>query len=106
MLGSDEDMNSVMIAGASRVSQSFQELLELVGISGPSYLPKSGRVGRVSRDTKETSITVEVSIDGSGVSSVSSGIGFVDHMISALAKHGRFDITISCDGTNSISICL
>lgn len=56
------------------------------------------RVGVVSRATKETSITCTVALDGSGASDVASGLGFLDHMISQLAKHGRFDITLRCNG--------
>eukprot|EP00607_Mallomonas_marina_P008308 CAMPEP_0182418118 /NCGR_PEP_ID=MMETSP1167-20130531/2588_1 /TAXON_ID=2988 /ORGANISM="Mallomonas Sp, Strain CCMP3275" /LENGTH=451 /DNA_ID=CAMNT_0024592141 /DNA_START=58 /DNA_END=1413 /DNA_ORIENTATION=+ len=56
------------------------------------------RVGEVSRATKETSISCKVMLDGSGKADVSSGLGFLDHMISQLAKHGRFDIMLHCKG--------
>lgn len=56
------------------------------------------RVGTSSRETKETQISAFVNLDGDGVSEVSTGLGFLDHMISQLAKHGRFNITLNCKG--------
>ncbi len=51
-----------------------------------------------SRDTKETSISCSVNLDGTGTAVVNTGIGFLDHMVSALAKHSHFDISLSCKG--------
>ncbi|MCX6138395.1 MAG: imidazoleglycerol-phosphate dehydratase HisB [Ignavibacteriales bacterium] len=56
------------------------------------------RKATLSRKTKETDITVTVHIDGSGIATVSTGIGFLDHMIELLAKHGLFDIRVQCKG--------
>jgi imidazoleglycerol-phosphate dehydratase len=56
------------------------------------------RAAALERKTKETSIKVAVNIDGSGKSEASTGLGFLDHMIDALAKHSRVDITASCKG--------
>ena len=56
------------------------------------------RVGNVVRATKETQISCTVEIDGEGKADVNTGIGFLDHMISQLAKHGRFNITLKCVG--------
>ena len=56
------------------------------------------RQGRVNRNTKETDIEICWVLDGDGNSDVNSGIGFFDHMITALAKHGQFDITLACQG--------
>jgi imidazoleglycerol-phosphate dehydratase len=56
------------------------------------------RTGRVDRKTKESAILAEVNIDGTGVADVSTGIGFFDHMLSQLGKHGLFDITVRADG--------
>jgi len=55
-------------------------------------------VGTVLRETKETKISVRVALDGTGQADISTGLGFLDHMFSQLAKHGRFDITVSCVG--------
>ena len=56
------------------------------------------RTSSVSRQTKETSISVELNIDGNGTSKVSTGIGFFDHMLTSFAKHGLFDLTIKATG--------
>ena len=56
------------------------------------------RSGEVSRVTKETDVFVQIDIDGSGKCDVSTGIGFLDHMIDQLSKHSLFDITIKAKG--------
>lgn len=56
------------------------------------------RVGTVERKTKETKITAIVDLDGDGTAKVSTGIGFFDHMLESLAKHGGFDLTLKADG--------
>ena len=57
-----------------------------------------GRRGRVARSTNETSITVELGLDGRGYVEVETGIGFLDHMLTALAFHGGFDLKLSVTG--------
>ncbi|KAF4033122.1 Imidazoleglycerol-phosphate dehydratase domain-containing protein [Phytophthora infestans] len=65
----------------------------------PSLTGKcAAREASISRVTKETSISVKLSLDGTGKSTVSSGIGFLDHMLTALAKHSRFDLELDCKG--------
>ncbi len=56
------------------------------------------RKGQVKRTTKETDIAVEVDLDGKGVSSVATGIGFLDHMLDLLARHSRIDIAVKAKG--------
>merc|ERR1712093_434329 len=56
------------------------------------------REAQGARETGETKIEVRLSLDGTGVSDVKTGIGFLDHMLSALAKHGRFDLYLRCAG--------
>jgi imidazoleglycerol-phosphate dehydratase len=56
------------------------------------------RKGQVKRTTKETDIAVEVDLDGKGVSSVATGIGFLDHMLDLLARHSRLDIAVKAKG--------
>jgi imidazoleglycerol-phosphate dehydratase len=58
----------------------------------------SARRAAVSRKTLETAIELELVLDGSGRAEVASGIGFFDHMLGALAKHARFDLTLKCRG--------
>ena len=56
------------------------------------------RTAAVSRETGETTIEVTLDLDGDGDSTVDTGIGFFDHMLTALATHGLFDLTVRCDG--------
>lgn len=56
------------------------------------------RVATVVRKTKETDIEVSMNLDGSGTSDVQTGIGFLDHMLDQLAKHGLFDIKVRARG--------
>ncbi|MDA2807206.1 MULTISPECIES: imidazoleglycerol-phosphate dehydratase HisB [Nocardiopsis] len=56
------------------------------------------RIGRIERATKETKVSVEIDLDGTGVSDVSTGVGFYDHMLDQLAKHGLFDLTVRTEG--------
>ena len=58
----------------------------------------SDRAAAVSRATAETDIDLTLEIDGDGESEVDTGVGFFDHMLEALATHGLFDLTVSCDG--------
>lgn len=56
------------------------------------------RTGSVSRKTKETDIRVTLVLDGSGKSTVDTGLPFFDHMLEQLARHGRFDLEVFCRG--------
>jgi len=56
------------------------------------------RKASVSRITSETNITVELNIDGSGVSNINTGIGFFDHLLEQISKHGELDLTINVKG--------
>ncbi|UED83652.1 imidazoleglycerol-phosphate dehydratase HisB [Streptomyces profundus] len=56
------------------------------------------RVGRVERTTKETSVTVEIDLDGTGRVDVSTGVGFFDHMLDQLGRHGLFDLAVKTEG--------
>jgi imidazoleglycerol-phosphate dehydratase len=56
------------------------------------------RVGRVQRTTAESDVLAEVDLDGSGVVDVATGIGFYDHMLAQLGKHGLFDLTVKTEG--------
>lgn len=58
----------------------------------------SSRESRIERTTRETDIRLRLNLDGDGTSEISTGIGFYDHMLTALAKHGRFDLQLECDG--------
>jgi imidazoleglycerol phosphate dehydratase HisB len=56
------------------------------------------RAAKVVRETGETRIELELRLDGSGRSRIRTGIGFLDHMLTALAKHARFDLELTCEG--------
>jgi len=56
------------------------------------------RTATISRKTAETAIEVTVNLDGSGNYAVSTGIGFLDHMIEQLSRHSLIDITLKADG--------
>jgi imidazoleglycerol-phosphate dehydratase len=56
------------------------------------------RTATRARSTKETAIDVSISIDGSGIIDVATGIPFFDHMLSQLGKHGGFDLRVQCKG--------
>jgi imidazole glycerol phosphate synthase glutamine amidotransferase subunit len=58
----------------------------------------SSRTGKVERTTKETKVLVSLDLDGHGVTDVSTGIGFYDHMLSSFGKHGLFDLTVQVEG--------
>lgn len=56
------------------------------------------RTSEITRKTKETDIRIKLNIDGSGTPEIDTGIGFFDHMLTALCVHGGFDMEISCKG--------
>jgi len=61
------------------------------------------RTATVSRKTKETDISCEINVDGTGKNDIDTGIGFLDHMFCAMSKHGRIDLTLKCKG--DLHIC-
>jgi imidazoleglycerol-phosphate dehydratase len=62
------------------------------------------RMGKVSRKTKETSIIVEVNIDGKGQYKIDTGIGFLDHMLEQLSKHSLIDLKVKAKGDTYIDL--
>ena len=60
--------------------------------------PAADRIAEVSRNTAETKITARVNLDGTGQASLSTGIGFFDHMLDQIARHGLIDLNIQCEG--------
>lgn len=75
----------------------------------------SERTATVFRETRETRIRVELDLDGSGQAQVNTGIGFLDHMLDHIARHGLFDLRVEAEGdlhvdthhtTEDVAICL
>ena len=73
------------------------------------------RTASIQRNTAETQIKLTLNLDGSGESQIKTGCGFLDHMLILFAKHGRFDLTVACQGdvqvddhhtVEDIGICL
>ena len=73
------------------------------------------RKSEINRNTAETKITLSLSLDGAGKSDINTGCGFLDHMLTLFASHGRFDLSVECKGdvevdyhhsVEDIGICL
>lgn len=60
------------------------------------------RKSEISRKTSETDIILSIDLDGKGGSQIDTGIGFLDHMLTLFAKHGRFDLNIKCKGDTNV----
>jgi imidazoleglycerol-phosphate dehydratase len=61
-----------------------------------------GRTAQITRKTAETDIKLSLDLDGSGKAEVASGVGFFDHMLTHIARHGLFDLAVSCKGDTHI----
>ena len=61
-------------------------------------IPNLARTAEVSRNTAETKIVVKLNLDGTGASNLSTGIGFFEHMLDQIARHGLIDLDIQCQG--------
>ncbi len=60
--------------------------------------PQTARIAQVQRDTKETQINVRVNLDGTGAANLATGIGFFDHMLDQIARHGLIDLDVQATG--------
>lgn len=60
------------------------------------------RIGRIERVTRESSVTVEINLDGTGVTEVDTGLPFFNHMLTAFGTHGSFDLTVHADGDTEV----
>lgn len=60
------------------------------------------RESTIARKTAETDITLSLSLDGSGISCIDTGCGFLDHMLTLFAKHGKFDLSVKCTGDTKV----
>ena len=60
------------------------------------------RTADIKRTTAETDIFLRLNLDGTGISTIDSGRGFLNHMLTLFAKHGRFDLTLTCKGDTDV----
>ena len=60
------------------------------------------RTSNIKRTTAETDIFLTLNLDGTGVSQIETGCGFLDHMLTLFAKHGRFDLIVTCKGDTQV----
>ena len=60
------------------------------------------RSASIRRETAETSIALSLTLDGRGESEIDTGVGFLDHMLTLFARHGRFDLRVSCRGDTAV----
>ncbi len=60
------------------------------------------RASDIRRTTAETDIALSLCLDGTGKSEIDTGVGFLDHMLTLFAKHGRFDLKVKCDGDTCV----
>lgn len=60
------------------------------------------RIAHITRNTAETQISIELNLDGTGISNLDTGVPFFDHMLEQIARHGLFDLTIKCTGDTHI----
>lgn len=135
-MNSVNDVLSKVIQLQKDQGYSDQQMAEKIGCSRPLYqrtrtgkIPvggtflkgamklistddKAGRKAIVTRETRETKISIELDIDGSGKFEIGTGIGIFDHLLSAMTKHGLFDIKISAEGDDihhlveDVAICM
>ena len=61
------------------------------------------RAATITRTTKETDIEVSLSLDGTGVTDIATGVPFFDHMLDAFGRHGLFDLTVRAQG--DVDVC-
>lgn len=60
------------------------------------------RTSEINRSTAETKISLELNLDGTGKSEIDTGCGFMDHMLTLFARHGRFDLSVKCEGDTQV----
>ena len=60
------------------------------------------RTSEIIRNTSETQITLKLNLDGSGTSCIDTGVGFLDHMLTLFARHGGFDLDVTCCGDTEV----
>jgi imidazoleglycerol-phosphate dehydratase / histidinol-phosphatase len=97
-------INNDPALGGAEVKNSLKELREVVALETTdwkdiyAFLKKDSRIVKHTRKTAETEITIEVNLDGSGKAALHTGLGFFDHMLDQIARHGLIDLTVETKG--------
>ena len=97
-------LNNGSALGAEEIKDKVIELRDTIALDTIEwsrvyeFLKLGQRITRHQRNTNETSITIELNLDGNGRSDIQTGIGFFDHMLDQLARHGNLDLLIHCKG--------
>lgn len=90
--------------GAAEVSHQAEELQKVVALETTDwkhiyeFLKLGKRIVKHTRATSETQITVEINLDGKGKANIKTGLGFFDHMLDQIARHGMIDLTVEVKG--------
>ncbi|MGY0426021.1 MAG: histidinol-phosphatase, partial [Polaribacter sp.] len=90
--------------GADEIETSQQEILEHIALKSTNwaeiyqFLKLEDRVAEITRNTNETKIYIQLNLDGSGKSEISTGLSFFNHMLDQIGRHGAMDLTIKVDG--------
>ena len=85
-----DEINAVDVPEGSVVVPSWDKVREIVCMGE--------RMAESYRETRETQIHVSLNLDGSGRADIHTGLGFFDHMLEQIAKHGNIDLTVNCNG--------
>ncbi|TBV26676.1 bifunctional histidinol-phosphatase/imidazoleglycerol-phosphate dehydratase [Meridianimaribacter sp. CL38] len=90
--------------GANEIETSLQSITDCISITTTDwkaiyqYLKVKDRSASIERNTKETQITINLNVDGTGKSNIDTGIAFFDHMLDQIARHGQLDLDIKVNG--------
>ncbi|BAO77423.1 bifunctional histidinol-phosphatase/imidazoleglycerol-phosphate dehydratase HisB [Winogradskyella sp. PG-2] len=90
--------------GAEEVTVSNKELVEYIALETNDweviyrFLKTTERIGNIKRNTNETKIKIDINLDGTGKSTIDTGIAFFDHMLDQIARHGQIDLNIKVNG--------
>ncbi len=97
-------LNNDPLLGSAEVSDKLQVLKNTVVLETRnwsdiySFLKSGLRKVQHERNTNETKISIELNVDGNGNANIGTGIGFFDHMLQQIARHGKLDLAIQCEG--------
>lgn len=97
-------INTQTNLGSNELTVDQNELQQVIALETANwsaiynFLKLDSRTGEISRNTKETKIDIKLNLDGTGVSSISTGIAFFDHMLDQLSRHGNIDLDINVRG--------